>query len=63
MDIKKAQSNEKKGDSCLKTSMFKWNKDLAGAATYYDMAIELYMKSNAYDQVRKFTKFEDTQFT
>lgn len=51
MEIKKTQKLEKKGDSCLKTGLFKWNKDLAGAATYYDQAIENYMKLKAYDEV------------
>lgn len=45
MEAKKGAQYEKKGDSCLKTGLFKWNKDLAGAATYYDMAIDEYIKN------------------
>ena len=55
MDLQKAKKAEKKGDSCLKTGLFKWNKDIAGAATYYDEAVKIYINACAYDEVRTST--------
>lgn len=50
--VKKAKEFEKKGDGCLKTGLFNWSKDLAGAATNYDSAARLYFDNDYYDQVR-----------
>lgn len=41
---------EKKGDSCLKTGLFQWSKDFAGAASYYDEAADEYKKAGLFKQ-------------
>lgn len=49
--VKAARSAEKKGDACLKTGLFNWSKDLAGAATYYDDAAKTYFENECYAEV------------
>lgn len=39
---------EKKGDKCLKTGMLKWSKDLAGAASCYDDAVDKFILLSEY---------------
>lgn len=41
---------EAKGDSCLKTGMFNWSKDYAGAATYYDQAAKKYTDTKQHQK-------------
>lgn len=48
--VKRAKEFEKKGDGCMKTGMFNWSKDLAGAATNYDSAAQLYFDNAHYPQ-------------
>ena len=50
--IKQAKKVEKKGDDCLKTGLFNWSKDLAGAATYYDEAAKTFFDNEHYNEVK-----------
>jgi tetratricopeptide (TPR) repeat protein len=47
---KAARKAEKKGDDCLKTGLFNWSKDLAGAATYYDEAARTYFDNGNFTE-------------
>ena len=47
-DIKKI---EKKGLNCLKTGVFNWSKDYAGAATYLDDAASEYKSAGHFLKV------------
>ena len=48
---KKGKELEKKGDECLKTGLFQWSKDLAGAATHYDDAVKMYTGGGHWKEV------------
>ena len=51
MSDKKGKEQEKKGDECLKTGVFNWKCDYAGAATYYDEAVKLYLDVGRFKEV------------
>ena len=49
--LKEIKAIEKRGDKCLKTGLFNWKKDFAGAASNYDSAATKYKQRGAFENV------------
>ena len=51
MKLEEIKRIEKKGLNCLKTGIFNWSKDYAGAATHLDEAASEYKTAGYFTKV------------
>lgn len=49
-DVTEAQKEMTKGQKCLKTGLFQWHPDYAGASMHFDAAAKAFLQAGAFTQ-------------